>query len=257
MQPTHLTRSSWNIREATAQHYQWFKNMAELHEITLNWLEKLGMEKPGHLLQRGVSPDIADTLGILERISEQHPGTKDFSSPDHVKKSLDALLDDTDPEDLLSRLEHTVEVVQAWTLAHILGQTKDTNRIASRNQLEQVAWNSGRHCSKTRWKNLGPHQRGDLRNLLMTYRNSPLSGYPYKRGLLVKRAAPEEIWLELLNCPHRSARVEVKTGAHDLCLIHRSWTQGFLYELNSRVIVDHQVSDDPTVRCEQRWTLLR
>src|ERR1700744_252004 len=103
----------WHLRLPTTQQYQWFKNLVDLHELTREWLKEIQTDRPAHLLTRGLSPEVSENLWMLDSLSQTE---------------MERLLDDTSPDDTLSRLEHTVWAVQSWTLTHIYGRATPSNK---------------------------------------------------------------------------------------------------------------------------------
>lgn len=242
-----MREQPWNIRRATAEHDQWYRNILDLHALTLGWLKELESEQPSHFLKRGAAtPELAEALSMLERITESAP---------KAGAGFDTLLDDSEPTDLLTRLEHTVHAVQALTLSHLLERAQADDRTALLNQLEQNSWKAGRLCGETRWSTLSREARGDLRAALSALRDSPMSGLPHHDNLLVKRVIAEELQLELLGCPHQSRHNEVRSTADALCSLHTHWIRGFAYAINTRLSIEHWPATSQR-RCQLIWSLL-
>lgn len=220
----------WHIRRATASHYQKHKNLVALHGMTLAWLTEGKSSRAAHTLSRGMSAETTENLWMLDKIA-----------------ALDSLLDDTSPDDLLARLDRTVNAVQAWTLRGLYEKSTASDRDAVRNQLEQASWRAGRDCAAERWKALADSSRKDIRALLLCLEDSPLGG-----SLLV-RATRSEVSTELLHCPHRTVFSEVREMADALCPLQFHWIKGYVHSLNGGVILDHTPAGSEHERCRMRW----
>src|SRR5689334_6044414 len=125
-----MRANPWHLRLPNTEHYQWYKNLVELHELTESWLKEVQSDRPSYLLTRGLGPEITENLWMLESIS---------------KIEMRQLTDDTQIEDTLGRLERTIWAVQAWTLNALVGRvnllsTKD----ALNSLLEQISWKMGK-----------------------------------------------------------------------------------------------------------------
>lgn len=167
---------------------------------------------------------------------------------------LETLLDDSTPEELLSRLEYTIWAMQAWTYSNIFQKTPANERDALRNALEQSSWKAGRQCGQDRWAKLPKRYRNDIRDLLRTLQDSPLSGYPHRKAFLILRGTPQVVQLELLSCPHTSPYHEVQAIASPLCELHSHWMRGFLYGIHHQTLLEHIVSSKKGgKRCQQVW----
>lgn len=242
-----LTREQpWSIRRAWTQHHLWYRNLRDLHGLTLAWLRRIGMERPSGFLRRGLGEEISETLWSLERMEGGDP--------------LESLLDDTAPEDLLSRMERAVHVVQGGTLASLLERAAPKDEGSLRDALAESSREAGRECAQGRWGGLPSEARADLRGLLAAYRDSPLAGRPIDDPLLVRRATARELELELRSCPHQSAHAEVRSVAGELCALHAHWTRGFAETLAAGARVEHvpvgvAAGAAARTRCEQRWWL--
>jgi hypothetical protein len=240
----------WHLRRASAEHHHWYRNLTDLHALTTAWLNDLNVPRSPNALRRGLDDDLAETLWLLEGMSAETetPGPR-----------LDSILDDTRPEDLLSRLERTIWLVQAWTLIGITDKVEKTagteDRDSLLNQLEQSSWRAGRLCATRRWPNLDPEARGDLRGIFAALRDSPLSGSAQRPAWLVRRRLPAELQLELLDCPHRGRFPEIAPVADRLCELHAHWLRGFAYALNSRISIHATPSAPDEPRCRQLWQL--
>jgi len=231
-----MRENPWHLRLPSTEHYQWFKNLVDLHELTTDWLKEVQTDRPSHYLTRGLSPEVTENLWMLESLS---------------KTEMERLLDDTQLDDMLGRLEQTVWAFQSWTLTNLYGRTTPSStRNALDSLLEQCSWKLGRACVETRWPDLALKGKQDLRDILLALNDSPFAGYPQGDGFLVRRAIGSEIQIELRSCPHQIHYQEVKSVADRLCRLHSHWMRGFAYALNNRVSVEHVVQSP---RCIQRW----
>ena len=231
----------WHERTAGAKHYQWFQRLINLHELTQGWLKEMQVERPQHQLARGLQPQVSQNLWMLDFLSAGGP-------------RMDNLLDDTSPEDILGRLEHTVWSVQAWTLMSSVERAPAETRQALESILEQSSWKLGRKCGEAAWPTLPIHARQDLRALLLALSPHVVSGTG-SDDFLLKRAVQSEVQVELKACPHHSRYLETAPMADLLCKLHAQWMRGFVYALNSRVTVEHLIRKKPQ-RCLQRWFYL-
>jgi len=229
----------WHLRIPTTEHYQWYKNLVDLHRLTEAWRRETHTE----ILTAGVGSHLGrkvkESLWMLGSL---------------LDRNIEQFMDDTHPEDLLGRLEHTVWAVQAGTLAAILAstasRTNSTDAAATKKLLEETSWNLGKSCAETRWSSQVHQKTWDLRDILLALEDSPFSGYPHSNGFLVKRAIRSEIEIELKVCAHRSRYAQVHPIADELCYFHRHWMRGFTSALNSQIEVEAHSGAE---RCVQRW----
>jgi hypothetical protein len=158
---------------------------------------------------------------------------------------LEDFLDDTHPEDVLRRLEHSIWAVQAIALTQ--NQEKLPNPI-----LEEIATHLGQANVSKRWKKLINLPSKDLRDILLAINDSPFAGYPHGNGFLIRRALAHDIQIELRACPHQSHYHEIKPVADQLCRLHSSWIKGFIKGLSPKLTVEHVIQSP---RCTHRWYL--
>src|SRR6185295_4231992 len=138
MQPTRHREHPWHERTAGAKHHQWFNRLVSLHELTQAWLKELQIERPQHVISRGLKPQVSQNLWMLDFLARGGP-------------KIDSLLDDSAPEDILGRLEHTVWSVQAWTLMSCTEKAQSDARQALESILEQSSWKLGRRTGEAAW----------------------------------------------------------------------------------------------------------
>lgn len=255
-----MRREPWHQRLPATEHYQWFKNLVELHELTNSWLKEVQIEYSQHSMNRGFSKRVTENLWMLDSLAE---------------RKVEDFLDDTSPEDVLGRLEHAVWAAQAWTLTHFYLQTAEDSRKALDSVLEQLCWKAGRRCAESRWQTLLPttsttnsagttrtqleaehdkEGRMDLRDVVLAFRDSPCSGTSHREPFLIRRAVREKVELELLSCPHRMPYHEVAAVADRLCELHWHFLKGYAYALNPGTGAE-AILKKP--RCIHRWYLLQ
>jgi hypothetical protein len=225
----------WDKRLFSHKHEHWFRNLVHFHELTCSWLKELKIERPSHFISRGVPADAAESLLMLESLQETQ---------------IDWLLDDTQPDDTLGRLEHTVWVTQAWALKDVFSKADEKKRAALSGIFEQSAWKLGRQYSANKWSNIKNKLGSNLKTLVPLLSTTPFCGFPKKNPFLIKRAIDQELIIELNHCPHRSEIREVLSEADELCLIHTQWLRGFVYELENSITVE---SSHSKPRCTLRW----
>lgn len=242
-----MRENPWHIRRATHRHYRWYENILDLHALTRSWLSELNAERPAHLLAPAVAPEIRDSLRKLERVAQS-------AAP--AGESLESLLDDTSPDDLLMRLEHAVHLVQAITLRSMLDRVESASARSLTGQLEQASWRTGRDCAARRWPTLARAPVEDLHGVVAATRGNPFHGSGDSDPLLVQRLVSHELRAELRACPHQSPIPATRAVADELCALHAHWLRGFSYALNSRVVIEHFPAPEPGARCRQRWFLI-
>lgn len=228
----------WHLKLPAAEHFQWFKNLVDFHEITSSWLQELHTEQPSYSLTRGLIPEITENLWMLGTLS---------------KTQLEDLLDESSPEDLLLRLEKTVWIVQGWTIEKLYSHSESSkDHLILDRILEQICWNLGRKCAQTRWHHLLTLQTSfTFRDIFLALYDSPLAGFPRKEGFLVKRATEKEIVIELRSCPHQQEIPEIHSSADKMCQFHLAWMKGFIYTFNTRINLEMKQTKP---RCTQHWS---
>jgi hypothetical protein len=170
--------------------------------------------------------------------------------------SFESLLDDTDPQDVLGRLEQTIWAVQAGMIQRLSKQTDLMDSSTALNLLEQVSWKKGRACAEARWGALMKEGQQELKSVLLAFYDAPYSSYPWGVPFLVKRATTSEVQVELRSCAHQipyDEVAQVKPIAQVLCYLQAQWMRGFIYALNNQVTIEHQYHSS---RCSQRWVFV-
>ncbi|MEO5970935.1 MAG: hypothetical protein ABIQ95_13485 [Bdellovibrionia bacterium] len=231
-----MRENPWHLRIPTTEHYQWFRNLVDLHRLTEAWRMETNNENLTATIGTHLGRKVKESLWMLDNL---------------LDTNIEQLMDDTLPEDVLARLEHAIWAVQAKTLSAILNKSEPETELLFKT-LEQVSTKLGRSCVEARWRPLTNRGGQDLRDLLFALQDTPFSGYPNCNGFLVKRAVSAEIDIELKSCPHLSHYSEVHPIASHLCTLHTYWMRGFTSALNSAVEVELLQQSG---RCLQKWNL--
>ncbi|OFZ21248.1 MAG: hypothetical protein A2X94_07250 [Bdellovibrionales bacterium GWB1_55_8] len=227
----------WHLPSITAKHYQQFRDLADLHDLTLSWLRELRMERESYFMPRGENRQIAEHLWMLAPLSDTR---------------IDLLLDDSSPDELLSKLEYTVWTVQAWTLSNLLARTPEGPARASvESILDLTSWRQGRSVAEKRWKGLRIPPGREFRGILLALADTPFGSTVNGEHVLIKRSVPDELEIEWLSCPHQKSFPDVLPVSDRLCHLHSHWVRGFIYALDSKVATSDRV---PGTRCSQKWS---
>jgi hypothetical protein len=220
--------------------------------MTQGWIEEATSVKEAHQLERAPSPQMIDDLKLLDALPDAR---------------LDTLLDDTDPSDLLSRLEYSVWAMQAWTYTSLTGMISGAETGAKEklnSVLEQAVWKQGRAAAEKRWHHAEKQTRGnfseDLRSLFLTLIDSPIASNLGEDAFLLRRGLGRELEFEFRACPHHSRFPEVIPVADELCFFHSAWIRGYVYGLNHQVQIEYLPTKSgsklaKTSRCSQHWKL--
>lgn len=222
----------WHEPRPTLTHYQWFKNLLDLHRVTRAWVRDLKVETAPapeltYQLTRVMGPDLRVNLDQIQGLSETA-----------TEADLDLLLDHTTPTELLQKLEITVWAVHAWTFKDILEKTPKNEREAMLNLLEQSCWKSGRECANRRWPSFPDASKGDLRDIAAAFDDTPFSGYPDTSNFLVRRALKDHVELELIHWGESHPQVASLADIVDLGILHIHWLKGYAYSLNTQVMLE-------------------
>jgi hypothetical protein len=226
-----MLQTPWHLRTPTHQQRRRYHQLVELHQLTTAWIQELQekSERPSHFLDRGLNPSLTRDLWMLEALDE---------------KAFDQLLDDTQPEDVLNRLEQMIWQVQTYTYRKFSDQTQSDGKSILASVLEQISWKRGRENAARKWAGLSNEARADLRELVPTLMDQPFGRF------LVIRNTRSEAWIELLDCAHKKLTAEAGTSANELCHLHQQWIRGYMYELNPRLHIDTHLKT-----CQLRWSL--
>ena len=229
----------WHLRLPSTEHYQRFKNLVQIHQLTAEWLHEIrSHDDPTPPLSHSLNPVISTNLP--ENLKENLWMLDSLANSD-----LESLLDDTSPSETLDRLEQTLWAVQSLTVSTL-----------NESSLEPISWKQGKECGESRWKALAQQGNQDLRDILLALNDSPFSGYPQGNGFLVRRALPIEIQIELMTCPHQNPFLATRLVADRLCRLHAQWIKGFAQALHSQIQIEHFIpAAKNNLRCHQRWFL--
>lgn len=242
-----MSQHGWHVRSPTTEHYQWFRNLGDLHALTVSWMKELHPDE---------SPDAAFKLTRVQTPGlEQMLERLNAFTHEQIQPSLDELLGERTPNELLKELEKIVCSIQAWTLSNILEKTDEAELEPLANLLERSSFEAGRRACEQRWKSLPETQTSDIRSILTLCRDSPFAGFPHLDAFLIQRATEREMRVELLQCPHQSPYWEVRECADDLCALQVHWIRGFTYGLNTRTLIEHDMGSE-SKRCIQRWSFI-
>ena len=238
----------WHTRQPTTEHHQWFQNLMDLHQLTRAWSIDLDEKRTSAVyhIKRVADLDIQNNQTILDKFS---------TNPIYGK--LEFLLNDKYPEEFLPQMEHMVWAVQAWNLRSILERISSEERGALMNTLEHSSWKAGRECSLKRWPQIPDTVKNDLCAVFAALLDSPLLGKTQRRMFLIKRAIASELEIELLACPHQTPYPETVPIMDELCALHTHWMRGFVYALNTQLVVDYKLRNHHPSRCLQHWKFHR
>lgn len=219
-----MERLPWHVRRAGTEHLKWFQNLVDQHELTRSWIEDLKISRASNALTRGLSKEATENLWMLESLSDAR---------------LEEFLDDTSPDDLLGRLDHTVWAAQAATLQELFAKTTDPDALrALVSTLEQSSFKHGRRICETRW---GSHpQLGNmpLPTVLAALWDSPFSGFPRKSGILNRRVTDQGFDVLWRASPYQSPYPEVRGIADHYCEILAQSVRGYVYVLNHHALLE-------------------
>jgi hypothetical protein len=230
----------WHIRVATLEHQVRFRKLADFQDLTHAWLADLQVDRSTHFMDRGTNPEISKNLWLLDSLAHRDPGS---------------LLEDSYPDEMLSRLCEMVYAVQAWTLQSLLDRTPANDRAALISILEQSSWKTGRSFSEK------IAQKGTLNptlsrsELLIRLACAPIFPLAGTDNFLVRRSTSLKVQVELQSCPHQLEYDEIHGHKDLLCRLHYHWARGFSYALNPELIIDYHPakSISPSARCRLEW----
>lgn len=226
----------WHQRKALLKHHRWFRNLVDFHAITRAWIDE-------GKLDPSTNPYLSDDLKLLETMPDAR---------------LEALLDDTSPDDLLGRLEYSAWAVQGWTYSTLFsrlhsGSNPLANSEALSSMLSQATWKQGKAVAEKRWSRIGEDSRDDLRAIFLTLIDSPVALSLGEDAFLLKRGLAHELEFEFRACPHISRFPEEIPASAELCKLHSTWIQGYLYGMNNRAQLEYIPQSASSPRCSQIW----
>jgi hypothetical protein len=244
----------WNERTITSEHYQRFRNITVIHQLTLNWIEELSnIQDTFSFSPKSLRLEIQENLWMLSYLNSLLSNQSTQQNQPHLvnlETILESLLDDTDVSDTIIRLENTVWAFQCSLLNLLFNQTSGNQKINLEGNIEQITWRAGRKLAENLWPKLSQSKTEDLRKVLLAFHHTPFMGYPKSLGSLVKRSTKKEVKLELCYCPHFLPIPEVKPLSDYLCSLYSHWARGFGYALNQQISLEHSIASP---RCIQRW----
>ncbi len=230
----------WHLQIPTAEHEQWFKNLIDLHQLTIEW-SALATHwiRPQEMHSFRSSPEFSQ--GFVEKFLQSTP------------LSLSELLrlDNLYPTQTLQRFEHSIWLMQAKMLQFLYEKISDQRPLLDR-VLEQTARKLGETIAQARWKKQANLRSNNLEALYFSLHDSPFSGYPHSSGLFIRRAVISQIQIEFQFCPHQIQSQPIQQVADDLCRLHGQWIQGFTHALNPHVQIQSRIQKP---RCIQIWSL--
>jgi hypothetical protein len=199
----------WHLRRLTHEHTQWLKNLRAIHSFN----QALALD---------------DATEATELRIE---------------------LDETQPEDVLGRLELKLweEHASAWQK---IKRKDDFARIcrAEGARFAEMTWGAGGRGAKAR--------RATLQEAFAAMSASPFAGYPSSSpelsGFLLKRSLPSELIALCLRCPHSSPFEAIQLDADRICRGQALWYEGLLSKLNPSIALE---LERPARTCELRLTI--
>lgn len=242
MQRQRWGEAPWHLRHPLHSHYRRYERLKDLHQMTEAWIVEVQTHRPAHALPRGLSNEIAKDLWMLNTPSDN---------------TLDSLIDDSTPDEVLLRLERTIIAVQAYTLNELIDRSKQPeDRAILDSVLEQRSWKLGKDSAEKKWASITKESSEDVGKMMLAFQESSWFG---PTAFLNQRMTRAESSHELLGCPHRSSFNEVQGVVNELCDAYSHWARGFAYGLNPQIKVDTQrdISNPKKVRCTQYWTLVK
>ncbi len=214
----------WSMRRVTQQHLHDQRNLLDLMALTQAW-------------QSAPRGPVA-----VVKADESTEATARRTDPSEKAFELE---DDTTPSDVLARMEAEVWISQIRALS---GKTS--------GKLDEASFEAGAKCAGSRWPTPRDRTRGaasDKRALFLALCHSPLAAGLGSRAFLIRRSLPQEISIELLQCPHRRLKEGEDAPADviaELCRQHFNWMRGYLHSLNPGA---HPVLTRPASRCQVSW----
>ncbi len=235
----------WSIRRYCHGHERRWRRLLDLHSLTEAWITDLKLWSENTdvpTLRRVLAPQAQRDFELLQRT---HPSRWD--------SNRDALLMDQYPEEALRHLEVSIPTIQAILLQRLLAETAEEELPALRASLEQSSWAAGRACSARRWPSVTLPAVTDVRGLFTALLDSPF--FEEARRPVLERALPHSVSAILLDCPHQSGQPEIRGVADILCDLRVHMMRGFLYPLQSRLVIVRSITAGPPVGCRLQFGL--
>ena len=268
-----MRRDTWNHQHPKLEDFRAFRRIQDLHALTHACLEEVKAlpefnDSTGGIggilkrLTKNVTPTEIErmswTLDSLDRATQSTARILGDTSRDSglgLSDVLTDLLDDTAIEDRLITIHHTAITIQSTVLRALAQSLGEEKRAALWNDLEQVAWKSGkRACEEL---SLPPHPE----RLLPFMEHGLLHG-PVRSStgpFLVVRETKRLLETELLACPHALSAyplyAELTDTAGTLCHLHQEWARGFGYALAPEwTLTVTSPTHTPWHPCRHAWT---
>jgi hypothetical protein len=189
-----------------------------------------------------------------ERLIDAQQLTSAWTGKTQCKSSLESLLDDTAPDDLLLRLEEDILGTQYAVLEEILTDSalkseKKTSRLL--HDLHEQSFDTGLACAKKRWPDLTNKTSENLRSVFVALNSSLWKPQENLALFIAKRLTQHELALEWIGCPHSNPYIKNRTHVDTLCELYVKWIQGFVSAFNSKVSISHHRNERC---CQQLWT---
>lgn len=219
---------AWIDRTPTHEQYIAFCNLMDLHRMTLSWVKSVAegtLNLPDHL-SRVSSPGIKLTLEQLDQLSH-----------DDLPTSFEEILKEWDPEDLIPALDRIVKSLQAWIIQGLMDRTPQSDHESLINILENSSFSSGSQIAELRWGENLKIKSFTLDQAYNAFLYSPLGKGSQKGFLLERRKSTQTIEIETNLLPLHSAYWEIKAVAPLITRLHLQWIRGFMYKLNSQILV--------------------
>lgn len=217
-----IRENPWHDRQPISAHTSWFEDLRWQLRLCQSWISTLSDKSPSLSRIRSLETQCAEI---------NHPG------------GLPALLDDTQADDVLARLEFSI-----FDLQLILVKSVTEHQIWA-----DAAWRLGRECALDRYR-VGSIDFRDLRVLLHAFQDHPLYGGPNRSLYLPQRTLARETKIGLLRCPHQNSRSGDSSDADILCELHSHLSRGFLQALQTGVFVEYK-QGSKTEHCSLHWHL--
>ena len=242
-----MREQPWNTRRLFAEHSARYQTLLIFHSCSLALVaESESPEKDD--LELGVADLLAKPLGTLPP---------------------EALLNDTQPSDVLATLEKEIRSRIQKTLERVLKLSSHSKQEEALSTLEQAAWNHGKTTAEERLKLLRLPATGSpteaemqnrqnlifVRSLILDCTWDTPPGVP---PFLCERAVPWELRLQHLHCPHQQDHKKSNVSDRILeleCQLEMSWYRGLAYGIHPQLRFETLRPDrSDSTRCLSIWT---
>ena len=225
---------AWIDRAPTHEQYTAYCNLIDLHRMTLAWVNAVAagtLNMPDHL-SRVSSPGIRETLEKLENLGS-----------DELPARFEEILKEWDPDDLIPAFDRIVKSLQAWIIQVMLERTPSSEHESLINILENASFSAGSKIAELRWNEVLKSEPFTLELAYQAFIDSPLGLGGQKGILLEKRRASHTIEIESGFMPMQSPYWEMKSVAPLITKLSIQWIRGFMYKLNSQILVSEFSTD--------------